>query len=71
MEKYNSKLVEQIRGRTKVNFDEHVTFQSTSDDRVILLNMIDWFVHVMDTEIDYDDRLGTEGWRHYLGVDDE
>ena len=54
--------VAEIRGKNSVK-------HATQDDVELLLDHI-WMVeNVLLTECDGEDFFGTEGWRHYVGID--
>ena len=64
MKKYNHSEIENIRGHGVVS-GAGLAFE----DRAHLLEVVDWFVKQLN-EADQQDLLGTEGWRHYFGVED-
>ena len=49
----------QIRGKAMVG-------HQSIEDVWTLLDHLQLLEHVLDEEIDMEDRLGTEGWRHHM-----
>jgi len=59
---FNKDLVNQIRGRAQIA-------KYTDEDVDVLLKIIDWFEAELDVA-DENDMFGTEGWKHFFGVED-
>ena len=60
---YDESRVNFIRGKSLVIGGE------IGEDIRELCFMLDWFEQQLD-QLDYDDELGTEGWRHRFGLND-
>lgn len=60
---FDEGLVNMIRGKSVTLPDE------TGREIRALCRMIDWFESKLN-DADTEDALGTEGWRHYFGLED-
>ena len=52
-------ILNQIRGKAMIG-------HQTLEDVWTLLDHLQLLEHVLDEEIDMEDALGTEGWRHHM-----
>lgn len=60
---YNESIVNMIRGKS-------LTMPSDIGREIrTLCSMLDWFEQMLD-ETEEQDLLGTEGWRHFFGIDE-
>ena len=63
----SDKELNMIRGRAEEFLPD---YQKRADDMKRLLEHIDALHEALDVKCDYEDALGTEGWRRYLGHPD-
>lgn len=63
LQEYDEQKVNIIVGKSLMLSDE------VGNDIRYLAGMIEWFTRKLD-KCDEEDMLGTEGWRHYFGVEE-